>query len=360
MPVSFFDTLPIELQQRSKAADRQREECEAILKAYEARAGAEQAALDADWIGIGSQLGERAEAARRTVLEQANNAETVTPAIDATALRAEISSQHAQARSVFELRKELGLKHMDPREPHCRVIQPAVITRLTPAELADLVRTRLERLGASVPKHLRPSTRQGERQLHKLVHFCRANELHDKEDYTAAIADYNVSLSLVPDDPYALLNRGNCFKAMRTWTSAKADYAAAIAAAQPVADKRVQQLLAYAHNNLGAVHHELADYVSAFAEYTTALAFDPSCHITWKNRALVYHLTAAPSPDPQQPPPQHKLIFADCLTSMDQDWHETTGFQRGSISFNIEVRRIQTTYLAHIAVDLVRLPFVRK
>ncbi|KAG8466580.1 hypothetical protein KFE25_007959 [Diacronema lutheri] len=361
MPVAFFDTLPLELQLRSKVAERQSAEVEALRRARDACEPAERAALDGDWIGIGGKLGDAAEQARRAVLEQSPPADGTQAAVDAATLRAEVSAQHAQTRHVFETRKGKGLRHLDARQPHCRIIAPVVIARATPEELAEMVRKRLDRLGSSIPKRSHPSTRQAERRLHRLVHFCRANELADKEDYHAAIADYNVSLAVVPDDAFALVNRGNCHKALRSWGAAMADYSAAIAHA-PVATSggrrapSAQRLLAYAHNNLGAVHHDLADYVSAFAEYTTALAHNPACHITWKNRAHIYALTAQPSPDPQRPPPQHKLIFSDCLTAMDQEWHEEAGFARGAVELAVEVRKIGATCVAYFVVDLVRLP----
>lgn len=361
MPVSFFDTLPLELQERFRLAERQRQEVEAQRKARDARTPDELAALDSDWIGIGSTLGSAAEEARRLVLTQSPFTEVAQVTADPAAIRAEVIAQHKQTHTVAETRREKDLKHFEPREePHCRVLVAAVVARATPAELDALVRKRLERLGASVPKHLRPSTRREERELHKLVHFCRGNELVDKEDYRAAIADYNVSLSMLPNDPFALINRGNCHKALRSWAAAMADYSAAIAAAMPPSSKRMQLLLAYAHNNLGTVHHDIADYVSAFAEYTSALAFNPGCHITWKNRANIYNLTVEPSPDPLKPPPQHKFIFSDCLTSMDQDWHEEKGFSRGVVDYAVEVRKIHRTYAAYMVVDLVRLPFRRE
>lgn len=360
MPVSFFDTLPFELQQRSRLADRQLEEVEAQREARDARAPAEREALEDDWIGIGSKLGEAAEEARLRVLGQAPPADAAAQPIEPSAMRAEVRAQHAQARAVFEARRDAGLRHFGAQPAHCRVVEPVAIARATPAELAAMVRKRLERLGGSFPKHLRPSTRAAERAAHELVHFCRANELVDKEDYHAAIAEYSVALRLLPADPFALLNRGNCHKAIRLWERAAADYAAAIAALAPAAGARAQALLAYAHNNLGAVHHDQHDYVAAFAEYTTALSLFPACQIAWKNRAEIYFASTEPSPEPQRPPAQHKLVFSDCLASMDQDWHEEQPFSRGSVQFSVNVRKAHATYVAHVAVDLLRLPVGRE
>mmetsp|Transcript_1423 Transcript_1423/g.4122 ORF Transcript_1423/g.4122 Transcript_1423/m.4122 type:complete len:392 (+) Transcript_1423:23-1198(+) len=357
MPVSFFDTLPLELQQRHLAAERRQEQVDAERKMRDQRLPREIEALEADWVGIGSKLGDEVEEARAFVLNQQDLSEGQDSVAAAAAVHDEVVSQHMQTKNVFATRKELDLKHMDARDPHMRLIKPIVIARTTPEELAEIVRKRLEKLGASIPAHKRPSTRRAERALHKLVHFCRANELMDKEDAVAALADYTVALRMAPDDLFALINRGNCYKVLRDWDKAVAEYSAAIKAATPPKDERAQHLLAYAHNNLGALYHDVDDYVAAFAEYTSALAYNPACHITWKNRASIYQATIQPSPDPQVPPPQHKLIFSDCLTATDQDWHEVKGFQRGEVSYNVEVRKVHNTYVAFFAVDLVRLPF---
>lgn len=356
MPVSFFDTLPLELQQRHKAYERGREEVEALRKQRDERRPRQLEALEDDWVGIGSKLPSEAEAARQGVLSQAEPSKPPPVVITPADARRDVRDQHRMTKELHALRKRRNLKHMEAREPHCRIVKPAVIARSTPEELAQIVRKRLERLGASIPASLRPSTRKGERELHRTLYLCRGNELVDKEDFMGAVADYNVALRARPDDVYVLLNRGNCYKAMRLWDKALADYRAAIGAVKPGRDPRVQQLLAYAHNNLGSLHHDRGDHVAAFADYTNALAFDPGCHITWKNRANIYHETAQPTADPQVPPPQHKLQFSDCLTSMDQDWHEVKGFQRGSVDINVEVRKIHQTYVAYFVVDLVRLP----
>ncbi|KAJ1624282.1 hypothetical protein T492DRAFT_273329 [Pavlovales sp. CCMP2436] len=166
MPVSTFDTLPLELQERSKAAERQRVKCELLRRERDARAATERGALNNDWVGIsGQRLGDVAEQARRFVLEQAPPRDEPPSSPDPAAVRGEVSVQHEQTRKVFALRQAKGLKYLDEKEPHCRVITRAVVARASAEELAEMVRKRLERLGVQVPKHLRPSTLQVRKYL---------------------------------------------------------------------------------------------------------------------------------------------------------------------------------------------------
>lgn len=98
------------------------------------------------------------------------------------------------------------------------------------------------------------------------LHTNRGVEFKRKGDLDAAIADYDVALTLHPTDQFAYNNRANTWRDKGDLTRAIADYGAAI---------RVDSGYTAAYVNRGLLYERTREIERARADYKAALAMPP-------------------------------------------------------------------------------------
>lgn len=354
MGLSFFDTLPQALKDRHVAA-AERQRAALHRKAVSDSCAPERAAaLDEDWLSHAR----RAEARARHIVEDQSEAGiwadgrremAAQPAAEAFD---RVVSQARETKRVHQARRDLGLKHMPARPPFGQTMTPVHVKHATAEELAELVRARLERIGARVPQHLRPTSHSEEQALRGVTFLCRGNELMDKASFLEAVANYSVALRHAPADAFALLNRGCCHAALRSLSAAEADFRSALAGPQGLAGADVAQWRALVANNLGAVRQAAGDMVGAYEAYTQAILDDPACHMAWKNRAGL-HRRHGGAPHSAQARENCPREFADSLAGLDQDWHLQQAFTVGGVHYDVEMRRGPDAFIGVVTVNLI-------
>ena len=110
-----------------------------------------------------------------------------------------------------------------------------------------------------------------------LAYYLRASARKDT-DLAGAIADYNKSVALKPENPDAYNNLGNIYSAGGKYKEALADYNAAL---------RYDPALTEALNNRGAVKAILGDLDGALVDINKALKSRPDYRDAYRNRGLV-------------------------------------------------------------------------
>ena len=187
-------------------------------------------------------------------------------------------------------------------------------------------------------------TRQKEQAEHNVVELSRGNELYDKGDYLAALAEYELACAVAALKPYVSLNRGNAFKALDYTAEAAACYQQVLDLAPPAgatASAGSRLLHSYALNNLGAVCEDEGKLEQALQHYSSAIALNPECHLAIKNRAdvrMAYANRLKEADALALVPPQNEMGYNDFMASMDRDWHLPTTFRAGGVLVRLEHR----------------------
>ena len=172
---------------------------------------------------------------------------------------------------------------------------------------------------------IRPS-RVDEHSAHHVRDFCRGNELFDKRDFYGAAAEFSTSAVEAPHLlVFALINRGNAYKALGLSAEAISCYQNAMDEAPPVRSPDGRLLHSCALNNLGAACQDDGRMEQALQYFASAVALNPRCNLALKNRANL-HLTHAEALQrsanvPALVPPQHELSYGYYGQSLEQDWH---------------------------------------
>jgi tetratricopeptide (TPR) repeat protein len=109
--------------------------------------------------------------------------------------------------------------------------------------------------------------------------FLRGNYFYNQGKYDEALADYNRSLELRPDNPAILNNRGRTYDELGRYDEALADYNRSL---ELKPDDPVTL------NNRGITYHKLKRYDEALADYNRSLELRPDNPITLNNRGSTY------------------------------------------------------------------------
>jgi tetratricopeptide (TPR) repeat protein len=99
------------------------------------------------------------------------------------------------------------------------------------------------------------------------LYFIRGNAKIELEDYRGAIADYNKSIEIDPNDSETFRNRGNAKIELEDYRGAIADFNKAI---------QIDPNNTNAHKNRGYAKYRLQDYRGAITDYTKVIAITPS------------------------------------------------------------------------------------
>eukprot|EP00965_Chrysotila_dentata_P106187 3506817-Pleurochrysis_carterae.AAC.3 len=203
------------------------------------------------------------------------------------------------------------------------------------------VRVRCRQVSAPMSS-VRPS-REAEREAAQMAEYLRANELYEKGDYLAAVAEYEVAAAVPALRPYVQLNRGNTFKMLNYQKEAITCYQQCLDDVPP--DTPLQkQLHACALNNLATVYEDVSQkqqvrrlavlpslllrstkFLTNFAlqHYSGALALNSKCHVAAKNRANM-HLSHAKKLQSTgingAAAAQHEIAYNMYNRSLDVDW----------------------------------------
>lgn len=118
------------------------------------------------------------------------------------------------------------------------------------------------------------------------LHYERAYYHHIRDDFEAAIADYNIAVAAYGDRNSQLyLDRGLAQESFGNGEAAIADYTKAIAINEGWADEA--EALALSYTRRGEVYESLANVDAALADYNTAIALTPSLARAFYNRAYL-------------------------------------------------------------------------
>jgi tetratricopeptide (TPR) repeat protein len=187
--------------------------------------------------------------------------------------------------------------------------------------------------------NIRPS-RVKELKAASVTDFCRGNELYDKRDYEASLAEYEAAAQVAPLRLFALINRGNAYKALGMPAEAAACYQDALDEAKlDSQDGRI--IHSYATNNLGAAAHDEGKLEQAMQHLGSAVALNARCYLAIRNRAnlhmhLAHNLHTADNP--ALLPPQHELAHGLYGKAMEEDWHLPIAFRAGKVLIRAEQR----------------------
>ena len=204
--------------------------------------------------------------------------------------RAIAAQRHELTRAVDQ-RRDAGR----PAEPGARGnvkhVAPGDYTKLLRME-ADMTKRFADKLSAPMV-NLRPS-RRVEQAAAGVTEFAAGNELFDKRDFLAAVAHYAAACE-VPNSPlrvYALVNRGNAYKALNFPGEAISCYQDALDEA-PLDTPDGRLVHSFALSNLGAVSQDDLRLEQALQHLSAAVALNPKCALALKNRANVHMAYAA-------------------------------------------------------------------
>lgn len=109
--------------------------------------------------------------------------------------------------------------------------------------------------------------------------FLRGNYYYNQGKYNEALADYNRSLELRPDDPDTLCNQGTTYGELGRYDKALADYNRALELRPDNPDTLC---------NRGTIYYKLGMYNEALADYKRALELRPQDPTTLYNRGTTY------------------------------------------------------------------------
>jgi lipoprotein NlpI len=136
------------------------------------------------------------------------------------------------------------------------------------------------------------------------LHYNRGIEWAAKGDYDRAIADYDVSLRLVPRNADALYNRGNAWSNKGEHDRAITDYDAAIG---------LNPKDPAAYNGRASEWTTKGDYQKAIADYDNALRLDPKAAVSLLARGRVRFYSG-----------DYARAVADLEQSLKLDYNEYT------------------------------------
>ena len=231
-----------------------------------------------------------------------------------------IGAQRSQVKDAFSRRRDAG----KPCEPngmgtvcHATSFDDSKLLRME----ADMTKRFADKV-AMPAKLIRPS-RQSELQTAETDSFCRGNELFEKRDFVGAIAEFSVAMEVPQLRFFALVNRGNAYKAAGLAAEAIASYQDALDEAPDALSSEGKLLHSFVLNNLGAACQDDARLDQALHNFTSAFELNEQCTLAIKNRANL-HLARAEQLQredaPALVPPQHELAYGLYIKSMEQDW----------------------------------------
>lgn len=183
---------------------------------------------------------------------------------------------------------------------------------------------------AAPGKSIRAS-REVEQRRANVTEFCRGNELYDKHDFEAALPEYVKAMEFEPLRIYAMLNRGNAYKALGMFAEAIACYQDVLDEA--ALDKTATRIVhSYALNNLGAASQDDGRLEQSQQHLGDAVALNAQCYLAIRNRANL-HLQVreglAATEQPALLPPQDELALGYYAKAMEVDWHLPVAFAAG-------------------------------
>ncbi len=113
----------------------------------------------------------------------------------------------------------------------------------------------------------------------------RGNARVSQHKLQDAVADYNQSIALAPDQPDPYLNRGAALEGLQHWEAAIADYNQVLA---------LDPKDAAAYNNRGNAKSGTGDWESALADFQQAIQLNPSFAMARANSALALYQLGQP------------------------------------------------------------------
>ena len=239
-----------------------------------------------------------------------------------------ITTQFHAVKDAFGRRKEAER----PAEPGARGnvkhAHPFDNSKLLKME-ADMAKKFADKVAAP-GKDIRDSRVVEQRKAH-VTEFCRGCELFDKCDYEACLPEFTRAIAVDALRLYAMLNRGNAYKALGM-------AAEAIACYQDVLDESgldaasTRIIHSYALNNLGAASQDDGRLEQAQQHLGDAVALNPKCYLAIRNRANLHlHVREglAAAEQPSLLPPQDELALGYYAKAMEVDWHLPVAFAAG-------------------------------
>lgn len=266
--------------------------------------------------------GPELEVSRRAVLdEQPMTVAPSTRVVKGPQVSAAITDQRSEVKGAFARRRDAGR----PAEPGAM----GNVKKATPFDNSKILKfeaemkKRFEEKVSAPSKDIRPS-RVAEMAASSMTDFCRGNELFDKHDYEASLAEYGEVVERVPPlEAFALINRGNAYKALEMPAEAMACYCDALDRC-PLNTPPGRLLHSYVLNNLGAACQDQGRVEECLQHLSAAVSLNPRCYLALRNRANVHLQTAQRMARAEQPsllPPQHELALGYYSKAMEVDWH---------------------------------------
>jgi len=268
-----------------------------------------------------------------------------------------ISSQFSEVGTAFGRRREAG----KPAEPNAKgFVKKAAHfddTKILKTE-AELAKRFNEKVSAPGRENIRES-RVKEHAAAFVTELCRGNELFDKRDYEDSLAEYAAAAEVPTLRLFAMVNRGNAFKALGL-------SAEAIACYQDVLDEAPMNTVdgrlvhSYAYNNLGAACQDAGRLEQSLQHLSSAMALNRNCYLAIRNRANVHMHMAESLATAEQGsllPPQHETAGSFYAKAMEQDWHLPTVFGAGggdSVPVLVRVEARVTSDLEEPANKILR------
>lgn len=295
--------------------------------------------------------------------------EPAPPPLSRADLARQIAVHRAQTKHSFARRREAG----KPIEPPTAVrAADAVVPGWIPTgtdgrpvrHLSPPDESKLGRLEADMKRKFADSVtapsldlrqpRIDEMAEAQAVEFLRGNELFDKGDHLAALAEYEAALKVAALVPYVQLNRGNAFKALLRPVEAAACYQLCLDASPP---RTEQQRLVHslALLNLGLVREDEGRLQPAMQLYNAALALNPKCHLASKARGHMHVRNAQrlqASGVSKSVPPQYEMAFNMYGRTLDVDWQLPRVFRAGKLAVRMETRTAWNAEVYHFTSNL--------
>ena len=118
---------------------------------------------------------------------------------------------------------------------------------------------------------------EGNRSISAETYFTWGNTKYDLGDYKGAIADYDTTIRLKPDDADVYYNRGLAKHKLGQHVAAIADFDTAIRLKPDDSD---------AYDSRGLAKHKLGQYFAAIADFDTAIRLKPDYAGAYNNRGV--------------------------------------------------------------------------
>lgn len=258
---------------------------------------------------------------------------------DTAKLSAAIEAQRAEVKQAFGNRKASG-----------RIVPSADVNKAKVKYAMAFDESKLLRMEAEMSKRFADKVappareirmpRRKEMEASRVTEFSCGNELFDKCDYLAALAEYELAAEVPHVRLFALINRGNAFKALNLVAEAIACYQDVLdEASLSTPDGRI--IHSYALNNLGAVCQDDLRFEQALQYLSSAVALNPKAHIALRNRAnlhLAYSEELRAAEATTLVPPQYELALGLYAASMEQDWQLPVVFEANEVLVRSESR----------------------